>query len=118
MSDPSGLNCVDLPVADLGSTNKTGANFPTMAIDKAGNLYAVWEQAPIDSSGEVIGDTVLKYSFSTDQGNTWAAPIQIQHIGFTRGNSAQQRVCLGRGWRRWTRGHRLVRHAWCRPESF
>src|SRR5207248_1440432 len=78
VSDPSGLNCVDLPVADLGSTNKTGANFPTMAIDKAGNLYAVWSQAPINGSGQVIGDTVLKYSFSTDQGNTWAAPIQIQ----------------------------------------
>jgi len=81
VSDPSGLNCVDLPVADLGSSNKTGANFPTMAIDKAGNLYAVWEQAPINNSGQVIGDTVLKYSFSTDQGNTWAAPIQINTSG-------------------------------------
>ncbi|PYL77984.1 MAG: hypothetical protein DMF26_02145 [Verrucomicrobia bacterium] len=81
VSDPSGLNCVDLPVADLGSTNKTGGNFPTMAIDNAGNLYAVWEQAPIDDSGQVIGDTVLKYSFSTDQGNTWAAPIQIDISG-------------------------------------
>src|SRR6267142_1307884 len=82
-SDPSGLNCVDLPVADLGApgTVKTGGNFPTMAIDKAGNLYAVWEQAPINNSGQVIGDTVLKYSFSTDQGNTWAAPIQIQTSG-------------------------------------
>jgi hypothetical protein len=81
VSDPSGLNCVDLPVADLGSSNKTGANFPTMAIDNAGNLYAVWSQAPINSSGQVIGDTVLKYSFSTDQGNTWAAPIQINTSG-------------------------------------
>ena len=81
VSDPSGLNCVDLPVADLGSSNKTGANFPTMAIDKAGNLYVVWEQAPIDSNGQVVGDTVLKYSFSTDQGNTWAIPIQINTSG-------------------------------------
>jgi hypothetical protein len=81
VSDPSGLNCVDLPMANLGSSNKTGGNFPTMAIDKAGNLYAVWEQAPINNSGQVIGDTVLKYSFSTDQGNTWAAPIQIETTG-------------------------------------
>jgi hypothetical protein len=81
VSDPSGLNCVDLPVANLGSSNKTGGNFPTMAIDKAGNLYAVWEQAPINGSGQVTGDTVIKYSFSTDQGNTWAAPIQIQTSG-------------------------------------
>jgi hypothetical protein len=81
VSDPSGLNCVDLPVANLGSKNKTGANFPTLAIDKKGNLYAVWEQAPINASGQVIGDTVLMYTFSTDQGNTWAAPIQINTSG-------------------------------------
>src|SRR5213082_2042262 len=85
VSDPSGLNCVDLPVANLGSSNKTGANFPTMAIDNAGNLYAVWSQAPINSSGQVIGDTVLEYSFSTDQGNTWAAPIQINTSGSPAG---------------------------------
>ncbi|PYK15042.1 MAG: hypothetical protein DME64_08505 [Verrucomicrobia bacterium] len=85
VSDPSGLNCVDLPVANLGSSNKTGANFPTMAIDKGGNLYAAWEQAPINDSGQVIGDTVLKYSFSTDQGNTWAAPIQIDTSGSPAG---------------------------------
>jgi hypothetical protein len=78
VSDPSGLNCTDLPVADLGATTKTGANFPSMAIDKAGNLYAVWNEAPIDASGNVIGDTVIKYTYSTDQGNTWAAPIKIQ----------------------------------------
>ena len=77
VSDPSGLNCTDLPVADLGPGVKTGADFPTMAIDKTGNLYAVWEQAPIDASGNIIGDTVLRYSYSTDQGNTWAVPIAI-----------------------------------------
>ena len=81
VSDPSGLNCTDLPVADLGANAKTGANFPTMAIDKAGNLYAVWSQAPIDASGNVTGDTVIKYTYSTDQGNTWAAPIQIPTAG-------------------------------------
>jgi len=82
VSDPSGLNCTNILVAELGATGvKTGANFPTMAIDKAGNLYAVWEQAPINASGQVIGDTVLEYSFSTNQGNTWAAPIQIQTSG-------------------------------------
>ena len=81
VSDPSGLNCVDLPVIDLGPNIKTGANFPTMAIDGAGNLYAVWEQAPINAGGQVTGDTVLKYSFSTDQGNTWAAPITIDTSG-------------------------------------
>ena len=86
VSDPSGLNCDDLPVATLGTipagksfpTAKTGANFPTMAIDKSGNLYVVWEQAPTDpDTGKVTGDTVLKYAFSTDEGTTWSAPINI-----------------------------------------
>ncbi|HKP05276.1 MAG TPA: hypothetical protein VJU77_18150 [Chthoniobacterales bacterium] len=81
VSDPSGLNCVDLPVADLGANVKTGANFPSMAIDKAGNLYAVWSQAPIDASGMVTGDTVIKYTYSTNQGATWAPPIQIDTSG-------------------------------------
>jgi len=62
-------------VANLGSSNKTGANFPTMAIDKGGNLYAAWEQAPINNSGQVTGDTRAQVLVSTDQGNTWAAPI-------------------------------------------
>ena len=81
VSDPSGLNCTDTLVADLGANVKTGGDFPTMAIDKAGNLYAVWEQAPIDAGGMINGDTVLKYSYSTDQGRTWAAPITIDTSG-------------------------------------
>ncbi|HEX8077647.1 MAG TPA: hypothetical protein VF511_07515, partial [Chthoniobacterales bacterium] len=81
VSDPSGLNCVDLPIIDLGANVKTGGDFPTMAIDKAGNLYAVWEQAPINGSGQVTGDTILKYTYSTDQGNTWAAPMTVDTSG-------------------------------------
>ncbi|MFZ1220645.1 MAG: hypothetical protein WAO00_15230 [Chthoniobacterales bacterium] len=81
VSDPSGLNCVDLPVADLGANVKVGANFPSMAIDKAGNLYAVWNQAPINAGGQVTGDTVIMYTYSTNQGNTWATPIQINTSG-------------------------------------
>ena len=81
VSDPSGLNCVDLPVADLGPNAKTGGDFPTVAIDKAGNLYTVWEQAPIDTNGNVTGDTVLMYSFSTNEGNTWSTPMQIDTSG-------------------------------------
>jgi hypothetical protein len=82
VSDPSGLNCTDILAAELGTTGvKTGGTFLTMAIDKAGNLYVVWEQAPVDATGMVIGDTILKYSYSTDQGNTWAAPIEIDTSG-------------------------------------
>ena len=85
-SDPSGLSCKDLPVATLGTipaggtcpTAKTGANFPTLAIDKGGNLYAVWEQAPQDpATCKITGDTLLKYSVSRDEGNSWSTPIPI-----------------------------------------
>ncbi len=81
VSDLSGLNCVDLPVANLGTSAKTGGDFPTMTIDRAGNLYVIWEQAPIDTSGQVTGDTLLKYSYSIDQGNTWAAPLTLDTSG-------------------------------------
>jgi len=91
VSDPSGLNCTDLLVADLGAGQKTGANFPTLAIDSVGNLYAVWEQAPLgpatNATGDlaITGDTVLKYSYSTDQGNHWSAPITIDTSGSADG---------------------------------
>jgi len=82
VSDPSGLNCTNILVRELGATGvKTGGNFPTMAIDKGGNLYAVWEQAPIDANGKVTGDTVLMYSYSANEGNTWSTPIQIDTSG-------------------------------------
>src|SRR5205807_845545 len=72
----------NVPVANLGTpgTVKTGGNFPTMAIDKAGNLYAVWEQAQVDTLGK-IGNTSLKYAFSTDEGNHWSTPITIPTPG-------------------------------------
>jgi hypothetical protein len=81
VSDPSGLDCVDLPVADLGSPTavRTGGNFPWLAIDRAGNLYALWEQAPMN--GSVAGDTTLYYAYSTNEGNTWSAPIQVPTPG-------------------------------------
>jgi hypothetical protein len=85
VSDPSGLNCTDLLVKDLGPSAKTGGNFPTMAIDKSGNLYALWEQAPIDGNGVVVGDTVLMYSYSTNEGNSWSTPIQIDTSGSSDG---------------------------------
>ena len=88
--DPSGLQCRDLPVATLGTipsggscpTAKTGANFPTMAIDSAGNLYAVWSQAPQDpNTCQITGNTVLKYSYSTNEGTTWSAPATVPTPG-------------------------------------
>jgi hypothetical protein len=80
LTDPSGLSCVDLPVATFPN-GKTGANFPSLAIDRAGNLFAVWAQAPVDSAGNVTGDTLLFWSSSADEGNTWSKPIQLPTPG-------------------------------------
>lgn len=81
VSDPSGLNCDDLPIADLGApgTVKTGGDFPTLSIDRAGNLYVVWEQAPVVDGK--VGDTVLKYAYSTNEGTTWSQPITVPTPG-------------------------------------
>ncbi|MGZ4339080.1 MAG: hypothetical protein ACXVQ3_03385 [Gaiellaceae bacterium] len=75
VSDPSGLNCVDLPVANLGAGVRTGGNFPSLAIDNAGNLYAVWEQARL--TGALAGDTSLLYAYSTDEGASWSKRVQV-----------------------------------------
>ena len=82
LSDPSGLRCVDLLVTSFPGF-KTGGNFPTLAIDKAGTLYAVWEQAPVNSVSGHIGDTSLMYAFSTDEGNHWSTPITIPTSGLS-----------------------------------
>lgn len=81
VSDPSGLNCVDLPVANLGdpANVRTGGNFPSLAIDRAGNLYAVWQQAPMQ--GAIAGDTSLMYSYSTNEGTTWSTPVKVPTPG-------------------------------------
>jgi hypothetical protein len=74
-------NCQDVVVTHFPGFI-TGANFPTMAIDRAGNIFIVWEQAPYDATtGNVTGDTLLFYSVSANLGNTWAAPRQLPTPG-------------------------------------
>lgn len=76
---PTGLSCVDLPVASFpGSV--TGGNFPTMSIDRAGNLYGVWEQAP-GSQDAVTGNTSIYMATSADEGDSWSTPVQIPTPG-------------------------------------
>jgi hypothetical protein len=79
---PTGYaNCVDTRVfSDPTSVN--GGDFPTMTIDRAGNLFAVWEQAPCGPCpNTTTGNTYLYYAFSTTQGNTWSAPRQLPTPG-------------------------------------
>ncbi|MHB8687164.1 MAG: hypothetical protein ACYDB4_08210 [Candidatus Dormibacteraceae bacterium] len=84
-ASPTGYgNCQDVLVAHFPGFI-TGANFPTMAVDRAGNVFAVWEEAPYNANNasgtRVTGDTLLYYSVSTDQGDTWSAARQLATPG-------------------------------------
>jgi hypothetical protein len=81
LTDPTGLQCVDKPVASFPGY-VTGADFPAMAIDRSGNVYAVWSQAP-GTQGDVTGNAVLMFSSSTDDGDTWKTPVQIPTPGLS-----------------------------------
>lgn len=85
--DPSGLQCTDVPVAGFPGYI-TGANFPTIAVDSAGDLYAVWEEAPCGpcfnsntTAADITGDTLLYMSSSVDDGLTWTPAIQVPTPG-------------------------------------
>jgi hypothetical protein len=70
-TDPTGLRCDEQRVTGFPG-HVTGGSFPTMAIDSAGNLYAVWEEAP-GAQGDITpgSDTALMFASSPDEGLTW-----------------------------------------------
>jgi hypothetical protein len=55
----------------------TGQDFAVLAIDESGGLYAVWSQAPTDTSGSVNGPSHIYYSYSANNATTWTAPTQV-----------------------------------------
>ena len=57
---------VALPASPGGG--KPGHLFPALAVDKAGTVYAAW----IDDN-----DNNVYYSSSSDQGQTWTSPVQV-----------------------------------------
>ena len=71
-TSPTGFaNCVDLPVASFPN-DITGGNFPVLTIDRAGNIYVVWEEAAYDHTHfAVTGDCILQMAVSHDQGASW-----------------------------------------------
>jgi len=70
-------NCIDKAIfGDIHTVN--GGDFPTLTIDRAGNLFAVWEQATCGPCPKMItGDTLLYYAVSKNQGDSWSTPRQI-----------------------------------------
>jgi hypothetical protein len=65
-------------VADLGSHNPVNL-FPEMAVDKAGNLYYTWSQTqgPTQDASGFNGEQDVYYTYSTNRGTTWVAPIPL-----------------------------------------
>ena len=54
----------------------TGSLFPTIAVDSADNLYAVWSERLAPS-----GASTVKLAYSTDHGDHWSAPQNISTPG-------------------------------------
>jgi hypothetical protein len=83
VTSPTGFtNCHDVPIGSRNPNTVTGGNFPVLTIDSAGNVFAVWEQAPYDRpNARILGDCVLFMSESTDMGQTWSTPAQIPTPG-------------------------------------
>jgi hypothetical protein len=68
-----------VPVFQCGGTCTVAQDFAVLAIDKGGNLYAVWSQAPIDSTGNISGPSHIFYASSTTDGQTWSSEQQVDH---------------------------------------
>ena len=77
-------------------------NFATLAIDSAGNLYALWVDYPgtisttdpVQSSNNYTGPGRLLFSYSTDGGDTWA-PAQSLTNPSSMPNVAQPWLTAG-----------------------
>jgi hypothetical protein len=67
-----------IKVADLGTHDPVNI-FPELASDTGGNLYYTWSQtqAPTEAAPGLGGEQDVYYSFSTNQGATWATPIDL-----------------------------------------
>jgi hypothetical protein len=55
----------------------TGNLFASIAIDGAGNLYAVWSEYPVDANGTENGPGVVKVAVSTNGARTWSKPFRV-----------------------------------------
>jgi hypothetical protein len=66
------------------------AHWPAIAIDKADNVYAVWDDNPVSKAQKDLcgGPQPLannvKMSISRDFGNSWSAPITVAHTNSGR----------------------------------
>jgi hypothetical protein len=78
IGDPNHINSNwhDTSPRSGGAGDRVAVNFPSLAIDHAGRLYATWAEYP-RSSGSYSGAGSIKFSFSTDGGEHWSPPTTI-----------------------------------------
>jgi hypothetical protein len=66
------------PLTSAGNSSVTvGQDFAPIAIDRAGNLYVTWSQAPVDANGNVAGSSQIFMAVSTDHGAHWGPAIRV-----------------------------------------
>jgi len=54
-------------------------SFPVVTLDRAGNVYAVWEQDTVTGTGKNQSHRFdIVYAYSTNAGQTFSAPVVIQ----------------------------------------
>ncbi len=63
--------------ASGNSTVTVGQDFSPIAIDRAGNLYLTWSQAPVDSMGNVSGSSQIFMAVSTAHGAHWGPAVRV-----------------------------------------
>jgi hypothetical protein len=81
----NGASCSTPPASATEGQCVTGANFPTISVDNAGGLFAVWSEAPGAGRGNNIsGNTYMYYSTSNDQGTTWSPPALLPTLGLNQ----------------------------------
>jgi hypothetical protein len=73
----SGLAMSATPVVAASNRPDTFDSFTAVAVDKAGNVYVVWNERHPGAGDPALGETASMYAYSTDHGATWSAPIQI-----------------------------------------
>ncbi len=74
-SDDAGLTWSDHFAMDLPVGSVLPNVIPALAVDQAGDLYAVAAGSIVDGSGKSTNG--LFYASSTDHGVTWSAPVQV-----------------------------------------
>jgi hypothetical protein len=56
------------------------SHWPSFDIDRAGNLYLVWDESGRGAAKRPAG---VYYAYSKDRGRTWSAPVRVDVDGHT-----------------------------------